>query len=445
MLFGLYILCLQTLSDKENNKHEALYTVVIGGVVMGLILVFSYPQTAIDVFVYAIRTRGWALYGFSPFITPPESLPASDPWLGLAGEWADAASPYGPLWEWLSLGAYRLARGDFLAHLINLKAIGLLAYLGCVWMVYKILHLYRPQWAVIGMAFFAWNPLVLFESVQNAHNDIVMFFFLLIAVWAFANLTIGSRSKLRPIWLGVFIVAFAVSILVKFITAAILPFFLVILTLKEKTWSRRVLVFAALGSAIAAIIILVIWPYWPGLDQWAVMASNKGAGRSLMALLVLIIRPMTGTNPAFDLSRGLLYLALSGIYLWCLLRVWRGGLVRTQTDETPQKNAFEISIWASFYILFWYVLLGVSTFHAWYLLWFIPLCALLIPRVRPISGTVVFSLMALLIIPYYETVRVWLPYLNINHILGHLIGVGLLVVVVLIRMWKPVRVFPDSV
>jgi hypothetical protein len=127
--------------------------------------------------VYAIRTRGWVLYDLSPFAFSPDAFPASDPWLSLAGEWADAASPYGPVWEWLSLGAYHLSGGFYLGHLFALKILSVMAYLGSVWLVYRILLQIRPEWAVPGSAFFAWNPLVLFESVQNAHNDIVMVFF----------------------------------------------------------------------------------------------------------------------------------------------------------------------------------------------------------------------------------------------------------------------------
>jgi hypothetical protein len=441
-LFGFYILGLRTLAKNEIDKRQALNVIVIGGVGMGSILLLSYPQMAIDLFVYAIRTRGWVLYDFSPFVTPPEAFPPADPWLGLAGEWADAASPYGPLWEWLSLGAYRLAGGEYLLHLINLKVLGLLAYLGCTWLVYKILQLYRPQWAMVGTAFFAWNPLVLFESIQNAHNDIVMVFFLLAAIWAFANLLKESKERCKAIWFGTFILAFSASILVKFVTITVLPFFMVVLALQEKFWPRRIKVFSLIGIVVSAIVFFAMLSFWPGLDQWAVLQSNQGAGRSLMALLVLLIRPLTGTNTAFDISRGLIFSILGGIYLWCLWRVWRRAVIQTQSGTTPQQTALEAPIWASFYVFFWYILLGASTFHAWYLLWFIPLGAVLLREARSVTGAVIFSLMALLIIPYYETIRVWLPYLNTNHLLGHLIGVGLMMLVILVSLWRPARIFP---
>jgi hypothetical protein len=66
------------------EKTELFSFIFIASAILAGILIFSYPVTAIDLFIYAIRTRGWALYGLNPLATPPEALPAADPWLGLA-------------------------------------------------------------------------------------------------------------------------------------------------------------------------------------------------------------------------------------------------------------------------------------------------------------------------------------------------------------------------
>ena len=430
-----------------NNRDEAtqridLRFVWLAGGVFGLILLFSYPQTAIDILVYAIRTRGWALYDLSPFLVSPDAFPATDLWLSLAGEWANAASPYGPIWEWLSLGAFYLSGGSYLGHLFALKIIGLLAYLGSAVMVYLILRHIRPQWAVAGLAFFAWNPLVLFESVQNAHNDILMVFFMLVVIWAYTYLI----EKLK-IWLVlIFILAFAASILVKFVTLLVLPFFLLGLAQRQPTWIRRILIVILFGFAILALSIIVMAPFWPGWDQWAVLRAGRGAGRSLAALMVLLLRQFTGsTNQAFDYTNGLIYLIFGCIYLWGLWRVAGRGRKCFQGTAINLEAAQVTPLLVSFYVFFWYALFVSSVFHAWYLLWCMPLAALLIPQMRPLSGSLILSLMALLIIPYYETVRVWIPYLNQNHVLGHAIGVPLLLVPVLLAIWKPVQLLPEEV
>ena len=74
--------------------------------------------------------------------------------------------------------------GDFLLQVYALKILAILAYLGCAILIYRILRNTRSDWALAGTIAFAWNPLVLIEVAQNAHNDIVMIFFLLAAVWA---------------------------------------------------------------------------------------------------------------------------------------------------------------------------------------------------------------------------------------------------------------------
>ena len=446
-IFGLYLINLRALTQPTSrfSDKQIFRLILLSGAAFALILLFSYPQMAIDMLVYALHSRGWALYGLSPFIANVEAFPPGDPWAGLAGEWSDAASPYGPLWEWLSLGAYHLSGGNFLVQLYILKIIGVLAYLGSAWLIYRILRLVHPRWAMAGTAFFAWNPLVLFESVQNAHNDIVMVFFLLLAIWAYTRLLDTPKGWQYFAFSALFILGFTFSILIKFITLLILPFFLLGLALRQKNWLNRFAVMTVNGLAIMLLSGLLMRPDWPGWENWAVLQAGEGAGRSLAALLVLALReiPEISTSQAFTYTNRLIYLTFGGIYLWGLWRViCQGRKCFSATVITPNA-AFEAPLRAGFYIFVWYILLVASVFHAWYLLWFISLAALLIPEKRVLSVAFIFSLMALLVIPYYETIRVWLPYLNQNHLLGHLIGVPLLIVPVLFSLWMPILILPE--
>ena len=153
-LFISYLIGLRIFARSNNIDGNIRFVLMTGGI-FAVILILSYPQTAIDLFINAIRSRAWALYGLSPFITSPEAIPPSDPWVGLAGEWVDIASPYGPVWELLSLGTYYLSGGGFLNHLFAIKVLCVLAYIGSVWLIYRIILQTRPEWAVVGTAFFA--------------------------------------------------------------------------------------------------------------------------------------------------------------------------------------------------------------------------------------------------------------------------------------------------
>lgn len=428
VLFTVYRLLLKLLKGEKENIHFVL----LGGIFFAVILIFSYPQTAIDMFVYAIRSRAWARYGLDPFSTILTAMPASDPWLGLAGEWADAASPYGPIWEWLSLGAYHLSGRGYLAHLFALKILSVLAYAGSAWLLYRILLSLRPKWAVTGTAFFAWNPLVLLEGVQNAHNDLTMVFFFLLSIWGFVHLMDREQNKRKMVYAIVFITSFAASILVKFIPLLILPFFLLGLAARQPNWLKWAFSGVLYTLAILLLVVLIMYPYWPGLDNWAVLYSGKSAGRSVMALMILALRSRLGTNTAFTYTQTGIYTTLGGIYLWNLWRVWQQSVPSKKNKNAPNFQALiERVFLASFYVLFWYVLIAASTFHAWYLLWFLPLAAFFVPNGRSASMAVVFSIASLLVIPYYETVRVWFPYLLRNQTLAHLIGVSLMLIPIL--------------
>lgn len=443
-LFGLYFWAIQLAAPGESAEPMPFpWPVFITSAILAGILIFSYPLTAIDLFIYAIRTRGWALYGLNPLATAPEALPASDSWLGLAAEWVDAPSPYGPLWEGLSLGGFYLNGGDFLSHLFALKIVAALAYLGCAWLVYKILRQLQPEWAIAGTIAFAWSPLTLLESVQNGHNDMVMVFFLFTAVWALVEAKRWVNSGLKSALLTFGVCLFlALSILVKFVTVMIVPFFLLALTASQRTWWRRLGLIVWYGLIIAVPIVLLMLPLWPGWDRWAVLEAGSQAGWSLLALLVLALRNPLGLNFAFDFSRNLILGVFALIYLYCLWQMVRdqglgvrdqgpaNGNPVFQPPNLPTLDPFSLSrlLTSSFLVLFWYVLLAAPVFHAWYLLWFLPLAALLLPYRPPLRAAIVFSMTALFIIPYFETIRVWYPALLENQLLGHLIGVPLLII-----------------
>ncbi len=396
--------------------------VFLSSAILAAVSILAYPLTAIDLFIYAIRTRGWALYGLNPLATAPAELYAGDPWLGLAGEWIDAPSPYGPVWEWLSLAAFRLSGGNFLPHLLALKLVAVLFYLGGVWLVYRTLRQIQPRWKVAGTLAFAWSPLVLLESVQNGHNDMVMVFFLLAAVWVFEQM--GRAESRRRWWLKCLLLCLflALSILVKFVTVMVVPFFLLALAASQRSWPRRVAVMGLSGVMIGVLAAVPMLLLWPGGAEWAVLKAGSQAGRSLLALLILTFRDALGLNSAFDSGQYLIFALFSLIYLYFL------GRTAVQVGRSlPPGAVATLPILPSFYALFWYVLLAAPVFHAWYLLWFLPLAPLLLPNRRPFIAGAVFSITALLIIPYFETFRVWYPALLQNQLIGHLIGVPLLI------------------
>jgi alpha-1,6-mannosyltransferase len=401
-LFAAHLMALKTLrAISERADRRRAWAVILGGTLLfSATLALAYPTAAIDVLIYAVRTRGWALYGLNPLATAPQTLPG-DPWIGLAAEWVDAPSPYGLVWEGTSRLAYCLVGGDFLAHLYALKTISALAHLGCLALIALTLRRLKPEWSLIGAAAFAWNPLALLEAAGNGHNDILMTFFLLLAIYFAAA---GRRWLVIP--------ALALSIFTKFIPVILLPFFFLYLMRQEKTWARRLGIAAGNLALFATLGVALMAPVWPGWEEWAVRDLGSGAGKSLFALLVLILRPWIDTNAAFDTTRYL----LGGAFLLIYLRMaWRA--------LTGPPTLSHVILAPAFGIFFWYLVLPNQQFHAWYLLWPLGLAVLLVPS-QALTAIGVFGLTAWLSIPFYETMRVWW-WDTLNPLMLHAIAIPL--------------------
>jgi hypothetical protein len=431
VLYGWALRLILRHSGETSHAVIGLRFVLLTGALLAVVLLLSYPLGAIDVFVYAIYTRGWALYGLNPMATAPAQYPATDPWLKLAAEWIDAPSPYGPVWQVLALGAYYAGGGDFLLQVYALKVLAILAYLGCAILIYRILQQTRSDWALAGTLAFAWNPLVLIEVAQNAHNDIVMIFFMLAAAWA---LTAAHRKDSSLLYAGLVCVFLALSILTKFITIVIVPFFLLALMSRGQRWPDRFARLIGYGLFIGVLVILGMWPLWPGWDQWAVVQGADAAGRSILALLILFLRDGLQLGTAFDVARRGLWALYALIYVYAL---WRLGRIIWRSTSNRSAAIMQQTLASSFLALFWLLLLVMPIFHAWYLVWCLPLAVLLWPQRRPLYAVIVFSITALFIIPYFETIRVWIPELLRNQLLGHAIGVSVLCVPPIVTLLWP--------
>src|ERR1043165_1048672 len=96
------------LSKEDPEGAKSLRVLVLGiGVLSAIILVGLYPISALDVVLYVVRARLWALYGGSPMLALPAHFP-QDPFIRFAGEYKNQPSPYGPLWELIAQIPIRL-------------------------------------------------------------------------------------------------------------------------------------------------------------------------------------------------------------------------------------------------------------------------------------------------------------------------------------------------
>lgn len=237
----------------------AVATSVVGP---GLINVILYPVGALDVFNYMIEIKlaysyhvNPYLHTFMPFRADPYALPAF---------LVDTRLFYGPVWllvSWLP-GAV-VGYGNFFHSLVAMKLFNalLLGLTGLA--IYRYQGDERKRWLAV-YTFLA-NPLILFEGLANAHNDVMMTFFLVGALVALRGRS-GSAGALL-----------AASALVKFFTAALAPLFVLVVLLRGWGWRR-----IAVGLGLAgAVVVGACAPFWAGEQMIGGLKQGTAASQEM--------------------------------------------------------------------------------------------------------------------------------------------------------------------
>ncbi len=313
-------------------------------------LVLMYPPTAAsDLFHYHADARTAWLFRLNPFVVPP-----GDTDYPLLFSWNTQPSPYGPAWTLLTGIFAPLMTPDehLLATLVGFKLLAAASFLGCAWLVHRTVSETHPGRETLAFVLFAWNPFVLLRVVGNGHNDLVMLFFVLLALLA-------AR---RRAWTAL-LVLLAGSVLIKYISALLGPPILLYAwcSLEGRPIDRaRAL---APGLALAAgFAVLAYAPFWAGTATFAGMLQQTGQ--------------MITSTP--DVLRALLSGEVQGAEDAALARALTGGafaFVATLVAWQARRG-FDSLVVASFHLMFFYLLLASGWFRPWYMLWPATLLAL---------------------------------------------------------------------
>lgn len=235
-------------SKEQQNDTKSLRLWVLGiGIVCAIPLLFLYPITALDVILYVVRARLWALYGASPMLAIPVNFP-QDPYIQLAGEYAKQVSVYGPLWELAALLPIRLGVTGIGSGIVAMKVISLTSYLGMAMLVGWYSRQDSPGSEIsplTALTFFALNPLVLLEAIGNGHNDMLLV----------ALMTLGLVLWRHGKWICA-IVALTCATLVKANGIILLPLFGIALLVQSPDWRTRIVRGAGILSIFIGIALI---------------------------------------------------------------------------------------------------------------------------------------------------------------------------------------------
>jgi len=236
MLFLIYAFILR-LSQKGKISGRDFILLVIISVV---ILIFSYPAFSYDIFNYIFDARIVTHYGLNPYQYKALDFP-SDTWIRFM-HWTHRYYPYGPVWLILTLPSSFFGMGKFIWTLLNFKLLFSLFYLGNIFLLDKILKHTGVKNRVYNLSLFAFNPLIITETLVSPHNESLMLFFLLLFFYYY-----WSNKK------GQALMFLGFSVLVKYLTGAVIP--LLFIPVKKLKENREFF----LTVSLAAVTLLLLY------------------------------------------------------------------------------------------------------------------------------------------------------------------------------------------
>lgn len=331
-----------------------------------LILLFSYPGESLDIFDYLFRGRMIAEYGASPLAQSPTPFADKPFWEFIT--WRGQVDTYGPLWEYASGGVAWLV-GMLVPRPIGATTSELSVYITgyrllavamsglCGLLIYAIIHRHKPDQASAALLAWLWNPLLLISSAVGAHNDVIMALFVLLALWLLQ----------RQRWIAG-VVALLLAAHVKLTALLVLP--VVGLYLLRRTGWRRAL---SMGGIALAIMVPLSWLLYAPLGGWATLPRMLRERTLFLAnspadLLYRWLQEQEGwaeaTARQFAMSGSTaLFCLIAAALLFALLRL------PSVDDEALWRCGLAVSVA--------YLLAGSFWFMPWYVLWALPLAALL--------------------------------------------------------------------
>jgi len=302
-------------------------------------LLWVYPATAADIFSYVADGQLLALHQVNPFTVAPKAF-AGDAIVRLLA-YAGEPAQYGPLWVLLGGGIALFAQGNLLGQVLLYKLVAALAHICSAAVVYRIAcRLGNERCVAQASAFlFAWNPLLLWEMVGNAHNDGLMMLFGLVAVWLFV-----CRRDLLVL------AAIAAGALIKLPVGLMGPVLFV--GVFRRSWARAV-AGALLGFALVAVIYR---PFWVGIDTLTVFRRTDLFTASLASVLRLATAPSLGLDDATTLAR------TASLTLFAIVAVVSVLQAMVANDACGDLLACYVMLLAA-------LLLLTTWFQAWYVVW----------------------------------------------------------------------------
>ena len=311
-VFAMYILAMRRLPERISQRY-LIYSTLLLGLFYILIPVVTSP----DLYSYIAYARIGVLYHLNPLTTPPSAIRSDVIYSYVA--WTDQPSAYGPTWTIITSGMQGIfslfGLNLILPMVIILRLFGLLIHVLSTLLIWSISGhlltrkgLLAPAQRMRATLSFAWNPLLLLEACVNAHNDVTVLFFVLLAIWFLVRHMGTEAATIKGVVLAAAMLAFATCL--KLYVVLFVPGLLLLVWMPGSTKSERsapadnhdagsyygrsglsASIFRdAMKTSLAAIatyfgiIVALYAPFWRGGAILNVLSVNPATYRSINSL-----------------------------------------------------------------------------------------------------------------------------------------------------------------
>lgn len=249
---------------KNPPPRRWIYLAVI---FVGAIFLFLPPLASGDALTSLFRIKIFALTGTNPYIIAPSQFPG-DPWT-TGTSWRHIPMPYGPLWTLGSVIFFPFIKGSLASALFVYKLVISAAAVACGRLLYIISERLETNGRKTEILFL-WNPLLILTVFSDSHNDILMILLLLLGLF----FLLKDKYQFA-------LLALTGSILIKYATILVLPFFL--LAIYRKLGNIKAILKTVLPAIILSLGLFYI--FWQGFYTFrgVLLASGIVSPNSLIA------------------------------------------------------------------------------------------------------------------------------------------------------------------
>ena len=339
LLISSFLIYFKIIKSSKNWKiRSILFTVFI----VGFSFIIALPNTSTDIFYYMGTGRVLEEYGQNPYYMSVDTLLESnsqDLILRNSGPWKFSTTVYGPVWLMISFIFNKICFNSVTLLLYIFKFSALLIHVINCYLIYKITR--KKMFAVL----YGFNPLILIEFLINAHNDIYLVFFVLMAIYFLKNK--------KNIWCTLLMLAISVGI--KYLTLILVPIF-VLYYLQNKKMLKKFGWIIVYAIFFLVLIYIMYLPFINSVsDIFNIILNQQSKMKDSIYLLLAVI---TNKNMMIvSLIYSIIIFVIAYYYIITCLKL----LMRKSSFSMIMKNTTFILILTIFGLL--------TNLTSWYLSW----------------------------------------------------------------------------